>query len=63
MNESMSAEELTAWKAQQEANREARLRQLYSPAELWQRQQRSLEELARLVSQRKKQTAVKEQGN
>ena len=63
MNEAMSGEELTAWKTQQEANREARLRQLYSPAELWQRQQRSLEELARLVSQRKQQTAAKELDN
>jgi hypothetical protein len=41
-------EELSAWKAQQERNREARLRQLYSPEELWRRQQQAISELAKL---------------
>jgi hypothetical protein len=40
--------EFAFWKAQQEANRAARLRQLYSPAELWRRQQRALDQLAKL---------------
>jgi len=48
MNEPPSAEEMAAWKAQQERNRDARLRQLFSPAELWRRQQQALAELAKL---------------
>ncbi|MSU64084.1 MAG: hypothetical protein EXS31_17105 [Pedosphaera sp.] len=38
----------SAWKAQQEANRAARLKQLYSPAELWKREQEALAALAKL---------------
>ena len=41
-------EDLSAWKAQQEANRAARLRQLHAPAELWRQQQEALDALARL---------------
>jgi hypothetical protein len=40
-----SIAEFARWKAQQEANRAARLRELHSAAELWQRQQRALDEL------------------
>lgn len=54
MNEAMTPEEVSAWKAQQEANRAARLRQLYSPAELWRRQQQDLADLARLRPGREK---------
>jgi hypothetical protein len=45
MNESITAEELSAEKAQQQANREARPRQLHSPDELWARQQKAVAEL------------------
>jgi hypothetical protein len=41
-------DEISAWKAQQEANREARLRQLYTAEELWKRQQEALAALMRL---------------
>jgi len=43
-----SPEEISAWKAQQEANRAAWLRQLNSPAEIWQQQQAALDALAKL---------------
>jgi hypothetical protein len=43
-----SPEDLSAWKAQQEANRAARVRQLHSPAELWQMEQEALDALSRL---------------
>jgi len=43
-----SPEDVSAWKAQQEAKRAARLRQLHSPAELWRMQQEALEALAKL---------------
>ncbi|HMJ90445.1 MAG TPA: hypothetical protein VK530_11540 [Candidatus Acidoferrum sp.] len=43
-----TVEEISAWKAQQEKNREARLRQLYTPGELWKRQQDALGSLMRL---------------
>jgi hypothetical protein len=49
MNEQgASPEDLSAWKAQQERNRAARLRQLHSPAELWQMEQKALDALATL---------------
>lgn len=38
----------SAIKAQQEANRAARVRQLWSAAELWRQQQQALEALAHL---------------
>ena len=43
-----SPDDLSAWKAQQEANRAARVKQLYSPAELWRRQQEALTALEKL---------------
>jgi hypothetical protein len=43
-----SPEDISAWKAQQEANRLARQRQLQSPAELWRAQQAALDALAKL---------------
>ena len=49
MNEpANSLDGVSAWKAQQEANRAARLKQLYSPDELWRKQQAALAALAKL---------------
>ncbi len=50
MDDHPSYEKLAAEKARQETNRAARLRQLYSPVELWKRQRADLDELAKLRS-------------
>jgi len=47
----ISPDDLAAWKAQQERNRAARERALYSAAELWRRQQQALAALAALRPQ------------
>jgi hypothetical protein len=44
----ISPADLAAWKAQQEANRAAREKALYSAVELWRRQQQALAALAAL---------------
>ena len=50
MPKSKSADELAAQKAQQEENRAAYLKRRFTPAELWQQQQKALAALARLRS-------------
>jgi len=56
MNEPIiSAGDLAAWKAQQEANRAARERALFPAAELWRRQQEALAALAGLRPQGRQQ--------
>lgn len=56
----ISPDDLAAWKAQQERNRAARERALYSGAELWRRQQQALAALARLRPQRGEQSSAAE---
>ena len=48
MNEEMPRDQWAAWKAQQEANRQARLLQLHGREGVWKRQQTDLADLARL---------------
>jgi hypothetical protein len=48
MPKSKPADQLAAQKAQQEENRAAYLKRRFTPAELWQQQQKTLAALARL---------------